>query len=177
MHLGAMMRLVIEEMGEDPGETRLLGLAARRMISEQPVERRIVVAVDNGDESGVLGFPRLPQADEVVIENLVERLEAGILAGDPTQPDAIAHDQVIERAVDRAEEGEARLMVLDIRKLRASRVEASVGPGVVAGEVVEIGGLHDDGSPPGVSPALQLGVRGTWPGCARTRASQASIAG
>ena len=83
---------------------------------------------------GVLGAARGAQGGEVVVEDGVEALRHIALAGEALHPDAVADQQVVERAVQRLEEGAAVGAVVGVGQRGGGVIEPLVAPGVVAGE-------------------------------------------
>ena len=70
--------------------------------------------------------------------------EVGMLpqAGYPLQPDAIGHQQMIERAMKAAEENPGRAAISLVRHFQRGPVQAKIGPAIVIGKLPEIGDRH-----------------------------------
>ena len=95
-------------------------------------------AVDIGDDAVILDLARGVERIEILEQDLVEPGLHGALAGEAAEPDAVGDDEMVEGAVERAEEGAARRPVVGVGKGPGGRVEAAIGPAVVAGEHLEV---------------------------------------
>ena len=150
MRLAAVMRLVVEEMQQQRHQ-RLLDLSrvAQRAIAHEPVEVGLAQPRDIGGDAGVLGLPRRPQLAEIVVEDAFEALRRITRAGEAAHPDPVADQDVVQRAVQRAEEGAAIGAVVFVGQPGRGIVEALVGPFVVGRQHVEMG-FHARTSPSGL---------------------------
>ena len=111
---------------------------ARRAIAERALEIGVREALDVSDDAAVLRLPRRPQRREIVVEDRVELLRLVAFAGEAMHPDAVAEQQVVERPVQRAEEGAAVGAVVGVRDLRRRAVQPLVHPGVVGRQHFEL---------------------------------------
>jgi hypothetical protein len=154
--LAAVMRLVVDDMAEDLDQRPTLVLPGRVAVGELAGQRRLVETADDGDQPLVLGPAGGAQLGEIAIEFLVEALDAMGLAVETRQPNPVADQDVVQREVDRAEEGGPLRLALGVGELGASRVEPVVGPGVVGGQTAKIGGIQQ--------LLLSIGLTaGSWP--------------
>ena len=64
------------------------------------------------------------------------------LAGQPFQPEAICKQQMIERAVQVAEEHAGRATVLFLAHVQCGYIETAIGPVVVVGKLPEAFDAH-----------------------------------
>ena len=148
-------------MSEHQPQRRLLSLALGIRIGKRLVEAALGDAADEVYEMIVLGLTGDAQGDEIAVEHLVERdLRVGLVLN-PGDPDAVADQQMIQRAMDRAEEGRARLHVLGLGQGGAGIVEPAIGPGVVTRQSEEIAFAHQPVS--GRRPAPPLPPSLPWP--------------
>jgi len=152
VHLPAVVGLVVEEMHQDPAHRRGHRVARHVRVAQRRVGRRLVERVAVGDDLRVLGRARHVQADEIAVEDLVEAVDLRRMPGQPSHPQPVADQDVVERGVDRAEERRALHEQLVVVQLAAGGIEPRVGPLVVAREHAELVGLHaaasvlDDGN-------------------------------
>src|SRR5579884_3239315 len=104
MGLAAVMGLVVEEVVERKGE-RLLDILRTHegAIADRGGQIRLVERVDIVGDTPVLRDAGGPQGREVVMQNGVEALRQFSLAGETGHPQAVSHQEVVERPVQRPE--------------------------------------------------------------------------
>src|SRR3984893_12540594 len=141
MHLAAMMRLMVEHMGDQkPCRLVHLRLDGAGVIGELACERRGVEPVRPVDHDRI---ERLALALELV-PIAMKRHGFGNAAvgmrraGKAAHPDAIGPEQVIEGGVDRAEERPAVASSLGVGQRVGSAVKVLVLPAVIAGHALHI---------------------------------------
>src|SRR5882672_7420627 len=100
-----MVSLVIEEVRQHPRQRRFLRLAGHVAIAQRAGEGIIAEATDEAEDACVFARARRPESGEFIIEDLIESLDAARGAFEAAHPDAIADEDVVERGVDRTEEG------------------------------------------------------------------------
>src|SRR5690242_5188402 len=132
MRLAAMVSLVIEEVKQQRRQMLLeVGGAARAVIADRAGE---IPLRDSGDvlaDPRVLGAARGAQLAEILEEDAVELPRLLALAGEPVHPDPVADEKMVQRAVQRPEEGAAVASVFGIGNAGSRVVEPLVDPGVV----------------------------------------------
>src|SRR5665811_2200486 len=116
-----------------PRSTRVRSSAASDVYKRQ----RFDIAAD----ARVLAAARRPQGYEIVVQGRIKARRQFALAGKAPHPDAVADQQVIERAVHRLEEGAAVGAIVGVGQLGGGGIEPLVAPGVIAGEHL-VTGLH-----------------------------------
>src|SRR5262249_48302106 len=134
--------LVVEDMAEDLDQRQAPVLALGAAIAKGARQLRFFIAADDADQPLVLGHPGGAQLAEIAVELLVEADEAGVAARQAREPEPVAHQDVVEGAVDGAEEAGARRLALGIAELGAGLVDPPIGPGIVLGQSTEIGAMH-----------------------------------
>ncbi len=63
-------------------------------------------------------------------------------AGEPLQPDTVGEQEVVERAVQAAEEDAEGAPVVLVRQRKGGGIEPAVGPVIVGGELPEMIDAH-----------------------------------
>src|ERR1700722_11241179 len=143
MGLAPVMRLVVEEMIERLAQDLLdLGRVGDGRIAEACVERLVVEPVDIGLDAPVLDLSRTAQIVKILVQNGVEPRRRLALAREAAHPEAIAHEKMIERALQGFEEGAAIGAVIRIADGRRRVIEPAVCPGIVKREA-RIAMLHE----------------------------------
>src|SRR5262245_31516204 len=137
-----MMGLVIEEVRERPAQLGLLRLTGHVAVAERAADRIVAEPADEAADAGIFGRARRPEIGEGVVEDLVQPFDAARHALEPAHPDAVADQDVIQGGVNRAEEGRPPGAVVLNTQRSAGLIEATIGPGVVAGEAMEIAAVH-----------------------------------
>ena len=84
-------------------------------------------------------FARGAQAGEILIQDLVEPRRRRSLAGGTMHPHPVANEQMVERAVHRAEEGAIVGAEVCVIKAGCRIVQPAVGPFAVAASISNIG--------------------------------------
>ena len=136
MRLPAVMGLVVEEMVER--RRQLLGRRSAGLV----MVRKLNVRPSSASPSAPMQWlmrasscaARGRQRGEVVEQDGIETRGRLALAGEALHPDAVADQEMVERAVHRFEEGAAVGAVLGIGQFARPRLEPLVRPGIVAGE-------------------------------------------
>jgi hypothetical protein len=143
MGLSSMMCLVIEEMIQCFAQPLLdLRRLGDRGIAEACRKCRIVESFDIGLDAPILELARPPKLGKIVEQNGIEPGRRLALARESAHPDAVADEEMVQRAVERFEERTAVGSVVVILDERGGIVEAPVGPAVIGGEA-PIAVLHD----------------------------------
>jgi len=138
--LAAMMRLVIEEMQQERCKILLdLGGIAGRAIADDPSEIVVAKAVDIGDDARILGLTLRTQLDEIIIKNGVEIAKNCTLASEALQPDAVAEEKMVQRPMQRAEEGAAIGTVIAFGQRPRRVIEPPIDPFIIGREHLELG--------------------------------------
>src|SRR5882724_7781816 len=132
------MSLVIEEMRQHPRQRCFMGLAGHVAIAEGAGDRIVAEAADEAEDARILNLARRPEIGEFVVENLIQPLDTTRHAFEAAHPDAIADEYVVERRANRAEERRPIRAVVWRAQCGASLIEATIGPGVVAAEAIEV---------------------------------------
>ena len=119
MHLAAMMRLMIEKMrqrGIDP----LLDLRRLRdrAIRDCARQLRLIEPIDEADDASSSRITRRAQIGEGFVQDRIEPRRRLALAGETLHPDAVGDEQMVERAVNRFEEGTPIGAIIGIAELR-----------------------------------------------------------
>jgi len=140
------MGLVVEEMGDgdvhpDPARRGTHDAG----VGELRIEVRLAQAAHPIHDVAIGLHALAPQRVEVAVQLLRERAHGKRHAGEPAHPHAIGQQQVVERPVDRLEEGAGVLLALLVGELRAARVELLVHPPVVAGHAAGVNEQVHDG--------------------------------
>ena len=78
------------------------------------------------------------EAGEIVMDDLVELGVHRPFAGESSHPDAVGYDEMVEGAMEGAEESTAVLAIIGIGSLGCGLVEPLVGPAIVLGEHREV---------------------------------------
>jgi hypothetical protein len=145
MGLAAMVGLVIEPVRERRNEAGDHRLGRRHAaIADGPLERLIAERIDDGNDALILRLPSRAQRREILEQDRIEPVLRLALAGDALKPDAVGDQQMIERAMHRAEEGAAVGAIVRVIERGRGLVEAPVSPLIVTredGEVVVHHGL------------------------------------
>src|SRR5262249_53644515 len=138
MRLAAVMGLVIEEMQKQRRQVLLeLSGAPRAAIAEPAREVSFREPRNVRTDARILGAPPRAQLREILVEDGVERLGLRALAGEAMHPDAVADQQMVQGAVQRAEERAAVPAILGVGNARGGGVEPLVDPGVVGRQQLE----------------------------------------
>src|ERR1051326_7179354 len=150
MRLAAVVSLVVEEMQQQRRQ-QLLDLrgAPRAAIADRARELPFRKPGDIFVDARVLGAAARAQLREILVKDRVELLGLLALAGEAMHPDAVAQQQMIERAVERAEERAAVAPILGVGNARRGIIEPLVDPRDVGREHRE---ERFHGSPPGSPP-------------------------
>ncbi|AWM24330.1 hypothetical protein AOX55_00001054 [Sinorhizobium fredii CCBAU 25509] len=98
------------------------------------VEPRFIEAVDPCDDALVFRHPCRRQRVEIFAEDRIEPRGGLAFLREPLHPDPVGGEDVVERSVQRAEEGALVFPVLRLGEFRRGSVDAPVGPAVVVGE-------------------------------------------
>ena len=139
MSLTAVMGLVIEEVNQERRQLLLdLHRAAGRAIAQRALEIRFAQRADVIDDALVLPPARLAEPGEILMEDRIELAGRLALAGEALHPDPVAHEQMIEGAVQRAEEGPVVGAVVAVGQQGGRAIEPPVHPGVVIGQHREL---------------------------------------
>jgi hypothetical protein len=104
VRLPTMMGLVIEEMNEHLPARLALRLATRGLVVKDRVEVNLRQARDVIGNSPILGVARRPEWRELLEEDGVQAARCIALADEPVHPNSIRDQQVIEGAMQAAEE-------------------------------------------------------------------------
>src|SRR5579883_3385418 len=138
MRLATMMGLVIEEMQEQWRQMLLeVGGAPRAVIADRAREVSLRESRDIFADARVLGAALGAQLREILVEDAVELPGHLTLAGESVHQDYVAHQQMVQGAVQRAEERAAIAPVLGVGDARRGLVEPLVDPAVVRGKHFE----------------------------------------
>src|SRR5882672_181202 len=137
-----MVGLVIEEMRQHPRQRRFMELAGHVAIAERAADGFVAEAADEAEDARILDLACRPEIGERVVENLVQSLDAARHSLETAHPDAIADEDVVERRMNRAEEGRPIRAVVGRAQRGAGLIEATIGPGVVAAEAMEVAAVH-----------------------------------
>ena len=142
MDLPAVMGLMIEDVAQDLDQGHALGLALHAAIAEEARHLGLVVAVQDADQPLILPDPGGAQLGEIAVELLVEAGDIPLARRQARQPEAVAHQDMVEGAVDGAEEAGPGRLALGVGKLGTGLVNPPIGPGVVLGQLAEIDDVH-----------------------------------
>jgi hypothetical protein len=97
---------VIEDVGQGENELLLdVGRPADGPVADLAGKVLLGEAPDIGDDARILRRPRRAQASEVVKKDGIEPGGSVALAGQALHPDPVADQEMVERAMDRLEEG------------------------------------------------------------------------
>ena len=133
MGVAAMMGLMIEEVHQDWSELLLVRGRRHGPIGNGLVQVALGLAMDDSDQPQVLGHSRAGKHIAIVVEDRVEVAWMVAFAGQSLQPDAIGEQQMIQCAVQAAEEHTGPAPIGFVRHRKRCAIEAAVGPMVVVG--------------------------------------------
>jgi len=132
-HLAAVMRLVVEQMGDQqparPRPRRAVDLARVGERLDEPFRRQ---RPGPGGQPGIERFAFAAQGCETAVQVDAELGNDGRIPGKAGQEREVGIGDVVERRVHRAEEGAAIGAQIFLRQRRAERIETRVHPRVVA---------------------------------------------
>jgi hypothetical protein len=142
MGAAAMMGLMIEEVHQDWSELLLVRGRRHGPIGNGLVQVALGLAMDDIDQPQVLGHSRAGKHIAIVVEDRVEVAWMVAFAGQSLQPDAIGEQQMVERAMQAAEENPGGTAIGFVRHLERRGIESAVCPVIIVGKLPEIINAH-----------------------------------
>ena len=104
MRLTAVVRLVIEQMGEHLMNGLRVRYAAGGGIVEGFCETLLAQVVHERDDLLILRAPRRAEVPEILMQQLVQSRATRAFPLEAAHPQAVRHEEVVERAEQRPEE-------------------------------------------------------------------------
>jgi hypothetical protein len=104
MRLTSVVRLVVEQMSEHLMERLRLLCAAGRGVVEGFRETLLAQVVDERDDLLILRAPRGTEVSEILVEHLVQSRATRAYPLETAHPQAVGHEEVVERPEKRPEE-------------------------------------------------------------------------
>src|SRR4051812_14584475 len=97
-----MMGLMVEKMRQGRTQCLLEYLATGVLVFQHPF--KITRPGHKAENPLILGLPSGPEFREAVMQDLAQPFGLRSVAGEPPHPDIIGNQQMVQRAVDTAEE-------------------------------------------------------------------------
>ena len=144
MGVAAVVGLMIEQMQQDVLQRLAVWLARHVLVVKDLAEIGLAIGSDQIDQACIFGDPAAQKFAAIVMDDGVEpsRMFAG--AGQALQPDAIGQQQMIQRAVQAAEENAGGPAVLFLGDCEGGAVDPKVGPAIIVGKLPKDLDRHGD---------------------------------
>ena len=139
MNLPAVVGLVIEPVRQRRRQCLLEFLRrGDAAVFDGAFDAPVVQPFHEAHDPPVLGLARGAQFAEGLEQDRVQPVRCVALAGKALHPDPVGDDEVVQRPVQRSEEGAARAAIGFVRQRPRRLVNPLIGPAIIGGEHLEM---------------------------------------